>query len=207
MKQLYSRLTLGLLSLLMLGLTVPTFAQAAATQKDKSALIKELLEVTQASQLASDTMNEMLGELERQMMPLFDRLAARVEGQSDAERQRKLKAISDKFLLNFRNELPKHVNLGKLMEEITTPIYADLLNKEDLQNLITFYRTPAGQKAIKILPQVMSRTMRETENKIKEPVTELTKTLMGDVFKELEREFPASSSDQGPPPPPAPKKP
>jgi hypothetical protein len=68
-------------------------------------------------------------------------------------------------------------------------IYTDTFTKEALEGIIAFYKTPAGQKLIKKLPELMQKSMQLFQKlvisitpKIEKANKEMEKTL-----KELKR--------------------
>ena len=55
----------------------------------------------------------------------------------------------------FRSE----VDLVQMMETIVIPIYSKHFTESELRDMISFYRTPTGQKMIRTMPDVVVESM------------------------------------------------
>lgn len=107
--------------------------------------IRELLELTGSAHLGIQVMNQMLVSF-KQAMP----------------------NVPEKFW----NDLMKEVKTDDLIELIV-PIYEKYFTKDDIKELIKFYKTPVGKKTIKLLPKITQESMvagQEWGKKISEKV-------------------------------------
>jgi hypothetical protein len=52
-------------------------------------------------------------------------------------------------------------------------IYAEAFNEEELREMIAFYRTPTGQKAIKMIPELMAKGAALGQSRVQENREEL----------------------------------
>lgn len=124
---------------LLLGLmTVPTLSADELTAEKKQ-LIDELLVLTGATNLGkmfSEAYIQQMTRLLKQSRPdleprVFDILQEEVNSVIDEE-----------------------VGEGNIVNELSYPIYHKYLTKEDVADLVQFYKTPLGQKTIEVMPMI-----------------------------------------------------
>ncbi|HEV2706935.1 MAG TPA: DUF2059 domain-containing protein [Pyrinomonadaceae bacterium] len=120
-------------ALCVLVLSAPAVpAQTAETEKAQD--IRRLLEITHAVESGLAGVREGIVMARRTMPQMPERFWQELEKEAEKE---------------FRTE-------GFLSE--MAAIYDKHLSGEDIKALIAFYQTPTGQKAIKILPQILSES-------------------------------------------------
>lgn len=79
---------------------------------------------------------------------------------------------------NVPNEYWNKLNEKKNMEDLikrVIPIYSKHLEEKEVDDLITFYKSPTGKKLIEKLPTMLGESMKEGENwgrEIGEKITE-----------------------------------
>lgn len=142
-------------------------APAASTNKldpAKEAHIRELLEVTGAGKLGDQLLKAML----QQFRTSFTRSLP-----DNARAQAFINAFIDRFQKKF--------NPQELVEQVI-PIYDKYFTDEDLTALIAFYRSPVGQRAIKVLPLVVQEGQ--------EKGAKLGERLARETMLELQPDFP-----------------
>jgi uncharacterized protein len=76
--------------------------------------------------------------------------------------------ISDTKSANqkFQNRLFEKLEFNALMDDIATTVYDKYYTLEEINDLIAFYRTPTGQKSIKVMQPLMLETMQITQAKL-----------------------------------------
>jgi uncharacterized protein len=113
-------------------------AAPAKIDPAKDADIRRLLEVGGSKA----TMAEMMAEMEKNIKPLL------TSSFPPGEYREKL---VDLFLEKFHSK----VDLQQMLD-LVVPIYDKYFSDEEIKGLIQFYSTPLGQKAVKVLPKLMS---------------------------------------------------
>lgn len=125
----------GLVCLMaVMAITVPLHAQDSTPKKrdaEKEKAVRQLLEMTGASKLALQVMDQMLVSM-KQAMP----------------------NVPDEFWTRFR----KKIKSDDLTNQIA-PIYGKYYTKDDLKQIIAFYNTPIGRKMIAVTPQISRESM------------------------------------------------
>jgi uncharacterized protein len=136
----------------MIGV-IPAAAQQAATpapSPEAIAVAKELVAV-----MSTDMLKDMTNNMLTQMWPPMEQTLKAQFPQMDAAAFASLNA-------EIRAELEKQVmtEVSAMME--TSPvIYARHLTVEEMRDIQAFYRTPAGAKALKVMPQIMGEVMAD----------------------------------------------
>ena len=120
-------------------------AAAAAQSRDrleeaKKADIRQLLEITGAANLATQTMDDM----EKTMRPMI--AGALPPGEYRDK-------LVDLFFEKFRSKrTPDH------LMEVIIPIYEKYYSDDDIKELIAMYQTPLGRKMLSVLPQIAAES-------------------------------------------------
>jgi len=141
---------------LLATFAVSLFASAVAAAPASQASVEELLDLTRAESLISE-MYPQVEQIMRQSMK-----AALVDKAPTAAQQRVLDAMPGKFIAIMREEL----NWAKLKPQFTQ-IYQETFEQEEIDGLIAFYKSPAGQAYVGKMPSVMQRTMALSQEQMK----------------------------------------
>lgn len=156
-------------SIFFLWLFVTALLQASganaqnAISPRKRALIRELLEITNAVAMFDDLKLRFLKHAE-QTYPqlLLDSLEkAGLLNKIDRE------MLTAEFNQSFRrfsrkyNELmSKRVNAKKAVDQVSYPLYDKYYDEDDLRAIIEFYRTPTGRKVVMTLPELTQESVQ-----------------------------------------------
>jgi hypothetical protein len=105
--------------------------QAFSQSSSKQQAIKELLEVTGAGKLGMQVVNNLVNVYQKSY--------------SNADS-------------SFWDEFLKEIKPDEFVS-LTIPIYDKYFTEEEIRQLITFYKTPTGQKIISTMPSVMKEAM------------------------------------------------
>ena len=167
---------------LLVAFAVPTFAQNARTTEKQQA-VKELVTLIGADSKADDMMNALLTQFDDLETQTVKVVLDEHRDLSPADR----KAIEELILSEkensskrFEEKLISKMNFNELMSDITYTIYDKHYTLEEIRDLITFYKTPTGQKSIKLMTPIMTDTMQLVSERM------LTKIPV--VIKEIEAE-------------------
>ena len=115
----------------LLALAPVSCSSASDESKSNEELARELLELTGGVAMAEQVMQT----LSAQMRPMFP-------------------SVPEEFWM----ELTESAGTNEL-SELVVPIYIKHYSHEDLTGLLTFYRTPLGQRMIKSSPAIMQESM------------------------------------------------
>jgi len=135
--------------LILLALLCPTL-YAADPAPPSDASLKKLLEVAQAHQ----TLDALKGQLDSMMQNIFQQVTA---GQKVTPEMQKSFDQGRAEASAMFNE----IMTWEKMEPIYLRIYRKSLSQSEVDGLIAFYQTPAGQAMIHKLPVIMQNSMAE----------------------------------------------
>lgn len=172
--------TVTLSSLLTTALALPSFNQAIArtpqessdsskpakltspvVSQEKRVLIKELLEITEASKNAQQIMDAMIrAELPKLVSTILQNTPALNSDRPEV--QKKLSDIVSRIAVKYRDRVIKKIDVNQLIEQVSYPIYDKYFTESELRDIIGFYKSATGQKAIAVLPQIIGDSMSRT---------------------------------------------
>jgi uncharacterized protein len=109
---------------------------AAKIDPTKEAEIRQLMEVTGVNVLGDQLMTAGIAQFRANVL----------EARPDDPRA---KQFADAFAVRFQNHYDPH----SVMETVI-PIYDKHLSSEDLRALLDYYKSPFGQRMLKVLPEV-----------------------------------------------------
>lgn len=161
-----------ILAVLLLSLSLVHGAETRPSE----ASIKELLEVTQARKLIDGMMPQLEGMMKQAMR---EGRAGRDLSDTDEKAMEKVQAV---VIDSIRSEMS-----WDQWEPIYLKIYRDSFSQEEINGLLTFYKSPAGVALIKKMPVVMQSTMTEVQKRIK-PMTERMRKKMDEALDEIAAE-------------------
>ena len=140
---------------ILLALALACSTAFAADTKPTEASIKELLTLTDAAKMVESIWAQVDGMTQSM-------LAQSTRGQ---ELPPAAKAVIEKLRTDSMALAREEFNWAK-MEVIYNKIYQDSFTQEELDGMIAFYKTPAGQAVIKKMPVVMQASMQELQKNI-----------------------------------------
>jgi uncharacterized protein len=158
---------------------------------EKKALIKELLGLLNSGNAAGAIAIQFMEQFQQSAIILIKSdLREWIEEQKFAPAEKKrLEAEMDesaqRILTRLRAEFPKRINLGEILEIVTLEVYDKFFTEAELKDLIAFYKTPTGQKFIKILPQISAEMLPRIGQLMDPAATLLATELLGDEIKRL----------------------
>lgn len=144
--------TAGLLSFLLLSMPA-----AFADEASKNAKIEELLQVMHSDQTMSQVFDQMkamqLAELSK-MNVAPERRQAIQEAQ-----QRGIKRLQDTLSWDK-------------MKPMMVKIYAETFTEEEIDSVLNFYKSPAGQAFLRKMPLLMQRTMAASQQMVADAMSQ-----------------------------------
>lgn len=158
---------------------------------EKKALIKELLGLLNSGNTAGAIAIQFLEQFQQSAIILIKSdLREWIKAQKFAPAEKKrLEAEMDesaqRILTRLRAEFPKRINLGEILEIVLLEVYDKYFTEAEVKDLIAFYKTPTGQKIIKILPQISAEMFPRIGQLMNPAATLLATELLGDEIKRL----------------------
>ncbi|OIP75140.1 MAG: hypothetical protein AUK48_08335 [Oscillatoriales cyanobacterium CG2_30_44_21] len=153
--------------------------QPTAISASKRALIKELLEITGSDKSAQQIMDSMVrAELPKLVSTILEQVPLLDSDRPEIQQQ--FSNVVSQMAVKYRDRVAKKINLGKLIEQVSYPIYDKYFTEPELRDILNFYKSSTGKKAIAVLPQVVGDSLSRT-NEILMP--QMTK-IMGEVIAE-----------------------
>lgn len=120
---------------------------------DAEKAVNELLDVIQWEKMVEDTMNATI-QIVRQSNTRMD---------------------EDKLSQFYQ----KYMGPESLRKDVVA-MYAEIFTEDEIWDIVTFYKSPTGQKTIKKLPEIALLSVQMGQERIMEHQDELAKILCGD---------------------------
>jgi uncharacterized protein len=181
-------------SILMFALIAQTSAQTdGATQiaPEKQAAIKELIGLINSDNKAEQMLAAFETQVDEMQAATISSILDERKDLTEAERKTVRGEIAAKqveYAKQFREKMWQKLNFGQMMEEISTIVYDKYYTIEEIKDLIVFYKTPTGQKAIKTSPSLMADTLKLTFERMIPKITVIMEELKHEQKMELEKE-------------------
>ena len=176
---------------------------------EKRALIKELLESTDARKTAISMYKSMVEQEENQ---LRDTIWQAISGIKEVreltpdqqqELRKQLIKESARTSQRIRELFLQKIDFGQVVEDVSYVVYNKFFSEAEITDLISFYRSPTGKKAIEVMPSLFAESMSHILEVIKPKVAEITTELMDEevnrVRQDLELRKPKPISKPSPP--------
>lgn len=135
------KLFLTITTLILLSFSV--ISCSANIERNKIKLIDELLDITGAAEIGEAT--------SRSFIQYFTATIKQSTPNADPRALEILEEVTNKVV-------QKKLVTERGFEQLTHPIYDKYLTSDELARLIKFYKTPLGQKIIKVMPAIMQES-------------------------------------------------
>ena len=154
--------------------TFGTFGQSTVPSE---ASIKELLELTQQSRKLSDSVTAQMNQLMTsaiEQVTKGEKLPPNAQKMVDQDKSEIAKMMHD--TLDYDKVLPMNVR-----------IYQKSFSQAEVDGLIAFYKTPAGQALISKMPVVVENTFAEMRTMVT-PMTQRIQQMQQSLMVEMQKE-------------------
>jgi hypothetical protein len=148
----------------LLGPSLPANAQEMENDS-KRRLIHELADLMQADQTAEKTANAMMKQFEIQYPKMLAESASKRSDLTPEELQRinRLAAKSfARFSEKFRAKIGEIYASDEFFEGVYYTVYSKHFTDAELRELIEFYRSPLGQKMLRVQPEFAGDILQQT---------------------------------------------
>jgi len=160
--------------LIALALLCPAIYAADAPPSDAS--LNQLLEITHAHKVLDAT----IAQMDTMMKNMFQQVTA---GQPASPQ---LEKIFEKGQAEVVSMCKEELTWEK-MEPMYLRIYRKSLSQSDVDGMIAFYKTPAGQAVINKMPLILQNTMAEV-SQMMGPMMQRAERMQQDLIAELQAE-------------------
>jgi hypothetical protein len=172
-----------------IGSTSPVSAQQdrEPMSEAKRQLILQLIDLvnqrTSMDQVADSVMRAMDSVFEssyEQQIRASDEYTAEEKEQLVKDRKR----ISDKMGARFRERFMKEIDFQKLQQDLMLELYDKYFSEQELTDLVAFYRSATGQKALMVMPELLAESVRRTNDMVGEQVNRISLEVVREVLDE-----------------------
>ena len=174
----------------------------SAVAPEKQAAIKELVAIIQADNKVEDMMEIFSAQMQVTSRTMYKAVLDERTDLTPAEK----KSLGDTFAASqtesarrYQEKFAQKLNLDAMIEEISIAVYDKHYTLEEVRDLIAFYKSPTGQKSIKLMTPIMSDTMQALQEKLLPKIPVIMKEIEEEIRKEAEEKINAKK--------PRPKKP
>lgn len=169
----------------------PSTAAVAPAPIDpaKRALIEEMLQVMRTEEESDKLTQAILDDapdIVQQIMPSQD-------GVTMAE-QDEAKQAAVKEIARFKDLFKQQVDVRAIARSVSFALYDKYFTDDEIKDLIAFYKTPTGQKAIEILPQLSEESMKLTDEALAPKVKAIVQQLQDEQTNALSSQPQSSPS-------------
>jgi uncharacterized protein len=169
-----------ILFLLLLSASVASAAESsspgAANNPPSEASIKQLLEAAQARKLIDSVMTQMDTVMKQTIQQATQGQPVPAKVQKDIDKREAEMMAALKELLDWNKLEPMYVR-----------VYQKSFTQSEVDGMIAFYKTPAGQAVISKMPAVMQNTMNEMQQMMA-PMMQRLQKMQQEVVAEMKAE-------------------
>ena len=110
---------------------------------------------------ADQVLDAFLAQVEQDFPVVAEKLLQTYTDMSPDERElaeRKIREATPRIIQRYKEELIR-IGYVQLIEDISYRLYDKYYTEDELRDLITFFKTPTGQKTITITPALLAESM------------------------------------------------
>ena len=179
------------ITLVVLLLTCAFFVQTSAqtvADAEKQAAVTELIGLMNSGIKASDIIAMVDAQTDESTRAIFNQTLEENKHFTAEER----KTLEDLFF-NGENNLQKRyqekflqkIDVDALTNEIINSIYEKHFTLAELKDLIFFYKSPTGQRMLKLTPVLMEDMLRMTSEKLVPKIMDVGKEIEAEMKREV----------------------
>lgn len=156
-------------------LALPLWATQPNPSPRQLVLIDEMLTVTHPEDAVRQSLDVMLEQLQKSFEEQWG------EAADDAARVRRAEGKKD--FDRYRELVRESIDYKKIVRDIYIPLYAKYFSEQQLADLITFYKTPTGQRYINSLPDFQRDAMVAANDVFAEKIRAIVKQVQEEHSK------------------------
>lgn len=128
---------------------------------EKRALIKELLEITEAPRNLNETIDANIRTTLSELISTVLKKAPDL-GSGRPGMEEKLMDIVSKMSTKYRDRVFKEIDANQLIEQVAFPIYDKYFTEAEMQDIVGFYKSATGKKALSLTPKIFGDSIART---------------------------------------------
>lgn len=169
-------------ALLVVGLAAGTPTAHAELTPAKRRLVRQLLELSGSNEMAAAMSGGVLADIKRTYEPMMEMAVSQQEDLTDAQRAQLAERLADfdAFAAKFEARFGEKLKMSDLILSVYEPIYDENFSEAELQQMVAFYETPVGQKAISRMPRIMEQAWAGTYALIQPRVVDLIQEIVAE---------------------------
>ncbi|PWT97219.1 MAG: hypothetical protein C5B53_08390 [Candidatus Melainabacteria bacterium] len=132
---------------------------------EKRELIKQIIVLSDAHKRTEVVSESVFAQSEKNFISGMSTSIGNSPDYSDAQKTElitRLTLSSARFFDRCRELMKQKINLGEIVDSVTYPIYDKYFDKDDLAALVAFYKSPIGEKFVKVMPQIYQESSSKT---------------------------------------------
>jgi len=178
-----------LLSVLLLFAAASVADAQSSTVSDKRAVAQELLTTIGATQTAKAIFQSLITQYSTALAK--DSVESFEKKNWPPQSRERAKALAQEFYKNLserlRDEVPRRTRYEEIVSNIYLDSYESYFSESEMRELISFYKSPVGQKFLSFGP-VMSGAIQQRTARELEPLTlSVTREIVEDELKRLSK--------------------
>ncbi len=138
-----------------------TTKSAKLISAEKLALIKELLEITQASKNLNQTIDSNIRTTLNDLVAIVLKKAPEL-GSDRPGMEEKFLSVVTKMATKYRDRVIKEIDANELITQVAFPIYDKYFTEAEMRDIVRFYKSPTGKKALGLMSQIFSDSISRT---------------------------------------------
>ncbi len=173
-----------------------------AVATEKQAAIKELIAIVNGDDKVEDLMRIFSAQMEVTSKTVYKALLDERTDLTAAER----KSLEDSFtsgrqeaVKRYQQKFIQKLDLDAMSDEILVAVYDKHYTLEEIRDLIAFYKSPTGQKSIRLMTTIMSESMQAMQERLLPKIPVIIREIEEEIRREAEEKINAKK--------PRPKKP
>jgi len=183
------RICAPLLILLLLG-SYATAQSVKAPDPAKAGLIEELIVALKAEQNQQQMMQTINASMQSQINQIVDSQLKNVGDGSpaDAEKKRNIAADIKDFQRRLLALTAAHMS-WQTMKPVYVAMYDETFTADELQPLVGFFKSPAGQAYVDKMPLLVGNTMKRIQLVVADMMPDIQK-LNADFVQQMKEKYP-----------------
>lgn len=132
---------------------------------EKRELIKQIITLSDAHKRTEVVSESVFAQSEKNFISGMSSSIGNSSEYSDAQKTElitRLTLSSARFFDRCRELMKQKINLAEIVDSVTYPIYDKYFDTADLQALLAFYKSPIGEKFVKLMPQIYQESSAKT---------------------------------------------
>jgi hypothetical protein len=170
--------------------TAETPAEIPPDQQVTKEQLAKLFEVMQIRKQAQAMLKAIPAMVQQQIRSQSKEMSAKLGSPSlPPEEQAAIEKITDKYM----EQAFSIMNVDEMLDDLAV-VYPHHLTRSDVDGMIAFYQTPAGQHVLAAQPEIMKEYMPMVMKQVQERLLALTDSMRKDIKEQLASPAPPTAT-------------